>query len=781
MRNERARGESRAASSRPQAPLLGVVSPAVAAPAVGGVVARWQWARHWEFWLAVALAAFLRLWRSDLAQFLDDQAGLMRLARAGILQGALPVASIPSSVGTLNPPLNVYLLMPFAYFSQNPLPAVISIAVWNVLGVALCYPFALRYFGRRDAATAALLFATCGAAVNYSRFIWPQNYLPPLTVLWAITLYAGCVLGRKRWFVANATLLLLMALLHPVAALLIPVTIIGVFLAPQRPRWWEYAVFALIAGILLAPSLIWEYLSGASDLRRLAHFATGQGTFDFSIFHNLYLALGAPGFADFGPTSLFYPYRQITPVINIVAALVFVVGYLALTLRVWRPALAIWRTTSPTPAPADANGAQGADHSAPTFALAYRRATPRGRLGLAWRWALAVYRGLRAKAGWRAEALLWLWVSVPLAALIHHSSPLYVHYLILLYPAAFLVAGFGAQDVPRWLAGRQRARRSPFALLGEGIVAPPGIATAAPRWATVVVGMALVALVAAQAAQSSLYTASIRSPGFQAFVGYGYPLSAVQQLDSEITTLERQQGATNVVILTAAPQRYRAALEYLLVSEHPDRVSLTENCLLLSAPSAGPTLIVDAVAPGTVSQAADLLPGLPNVRRAGSLPILGSAPLQAYLAQGATPTLPGEAPLAVSYRDQQGDGLTLLGAAPTAPGVLRLRWRIDTAPAGHWFRVAAQSSGQPTAGVSAATAQAEKDDCQPTRWSSGETLFTWTSYPTTTPGALTISLAAGTLGLDAPTLGPLRFLADTPPPGALVPLAPSGAPLALPA
>jgi len=103
-----------------------VAAPSPSAPkdAVGQapVVARWPWLRHWELWLA--LGTLLRVWRLDLTQFLDDQTGLMVLARQGILRHALPITGIPSSIQALNPPLSIYLLMPFTAFSANPLRVV---------------------------------------------------------------------------------------------------------------------------------------------------------------------------------------------------------------------------------------------------------------------------------------------------------------------------------------------------------------------------------------------------------------------------------------------------------------------------------------------------------------------------------------------------------------------------------------------------------------------------------------------------------------------------------
>jgi len=748
---------------------LSTDTPPAEAGATPTAAPRWAWARQWEFWLALALAAFLRLWQVNTSSFLNDQAGLMELARGGILQGALPLTGIPSSIGTLNPPTAIYLIMPFAYVTKDPLGAIISIAVWNVLGVALCYIFALRYFGRRVAVVGTLLFATCGDAINYSRFLWQQNYLAPLVALWAITLFAGCVRGRRGWFVANATLICVMGLLHPVAALLIPVTVVGFFLAPRRPRAWEYVVFLVIAGALAAPTLIYEVLSGWPDARILLRFGA-HGSSDLSVFTALYVAIGGPSPTDFGPAAPIYQFRQVTPIIHILAMAFVALGYLALTLRVWRPALAIWRNDSLESARASAPG------SGPTYAQAYRRASPRERLALGWQWIGAVYRGLRSEASWRAQTLLWLWVTLPIVGLLHHSSPVYAHYMMILYPGVFIVAAFAALDAPGWLVGRRREPRSPFAQLGERARVP----RTAPRWATRVIGVTVVALALAQAAQSAVYTASVSSPAFQAFTGHGYPLNALEDLDGAITTLARQQGASSVTILTINTPTYRAPLEYMLVSEHPDRQSVTQNCLLMPAPNAGPTLIVDAVAPIVVNPAAALLSTLPNVHRAGALPVAGSAPLQAYLAQGATPALPGEAPLAVSYHDSQGDALTLVGATITGPGQLRLRWRIDAAPAGRWFRFTVQAPGQSAAdqaaniaAAGASGAPSEQDDCQPTRWAAGETLFTWLTYPTTTTGALSVTVGAGELGLATSALGPFHFIADATPTNTLVPLAPT--------
>jgi hypothetical protein len=87
-------------------------------------------------------------------------------------------------------------------------------------------------------------------------------------------------------------------------------------------------------------------------------------------------------------------------------------GFVILTMRIVRPAIRLWSTV-----PAGAG----------------RRA----RLSTG---ARAIWQGLRSDAGWRANLLLWLWFTLPLAAQLRHSSPPQVHYLLLIYPALFIVA-----------------------------------------------------------------------------------------------------------------------------------------------------------------------------------------------------------------------------------------------------------------------------------------------------------------------------------------------------
>lgn len=716
---------------------------------------KWTWPRHPEFWFAVALGALLRLWALSSTHFLFDQATLMTLARDGVMEHLIPVTGLSSSIFTLNPPINVYLLLPFAVFGTNPLPAVAALALWNVLGVALCYVFALRYFGRRAAAIGSLLFAVGPTAVEYSRFLWPQNYLPPLVTLFAIVVFLGCVRGRRGMLAPAVLLLALGALLHPTVLLLAPALLVGVLLAPHRPRWYEYALSAAIVAVLLVPTIIWELVSGWSDLHLLATYSSGHAKIDPEVFFRLYEALGAPGLTQSGsiphaaPHSLAGVLQLLAaPVTNpslgaaspsaalaplsvaagLAAMLLFAVGWLALTASVFAPAWRLWREPAGT--------------GERTGGLA--------RLGA---WAMAVWRGLRADAGWRAYLLLWLLVTTPLAALIRHSSPIFTHYLIVLYPFAFLTMALGVVALAR--AARKLAAQLAARLHAGGRAAP--IASA--------VVLALVAaLVLAQATQALLYTVSIATGQFDARIaGYGYPLGALQGADARLSALQQQAGARLVFIAESLDES--VAMDYTLVREHRNRVGFVDECLVLPPADSGPALVVAA----SDSLDGRALATLPNATLLAAIPMAGSAPLDVYrVAPAASRVYPGETPLApVRFQDASGAGLRLDGGMIDGQRV-RLRWTsLATTPPG-----AAPLTLRVVAHAVSATGQVSPvgtfNDCAPSRWQAGDTVFTWLPRPaswsapptSTAPATLLIQVVRFTTTYVMPTFGPFHLLAS---------------------
>ena len=686
-------------------------------------IRRTPWLRYPEFWLIVALAAFLRLWRIDLTEILNDQVQQLTLARGAWLHGALPVTGIAASIGSLSPPLTIYAATPFVAFGKDPLLATIANALFNVLGVVICYIFANRYFGRVVAASGTLLFASSGMAVYYSRSIWVPNYLPPVLILCMLMLFLGCVSGRRGWFAPHVALLVMAIQIHPASALLIPVSLTGFLLAPRKawPSRREWALAIGLVLLLLAPTLLWASISSFHDIRLLGHYLLkSKSAFSLDVFRLIAQTLGAPNPGELGANGLYAQTGSWSAIVNAAAVVCFVAGMIVLTVRLGRVGLYVWR-----------EGAVSATDW-----------KSRLRTG-----ALAIWRGMRAEPVWRAHLLLWLWIVVPIVLLVRHSSALYGHYMLVLYPAIFIAGGFAFQAAFRlaeqWIPRARFVRQ----------VAPAIILTA------------LTVLVLAQAFQSALYPAALASGSFNAFVsaapdpGRGYPLAELNQLDTTLGTLQAEQHARTIFVSLPSYYLYHDPVEYMTVAEHSDRVGSAANCLVLPAPDEEPALVVATQPAGPANS---LLSSLPELKPVANLTMAGSTDIAVYQIEGTLPPLIGEQPLApITFADAAGNGLRLDAMAIQPDGQIRLRWTVlgsaTTSQGVPWYHIA-PSVRSTSGGTNALPAT----DCQPSRWHAGETVFTWVSGKGATSAqalALQVSGSAQTDNYTLRSVGPLRVLA----------------------
>ena len=290
--------------------------------------------------------------------------------------------------------------------------------------------------------------------------------------------------------------------------------------------------------LFFVPTAIWQLVNDGSDLRVLSHYLLNKSHTNLDVFAMLIAALGTLNVKDFGPASPVAALAPWYPLLAAGTAILFALGMVVLTVRVFAPVRATWQTH---PVPASAGRVE------------------RLRAG-----ALGLWHGLRADSAWRGNLLLWLVVVVPVALMVRHSNDLTVHYLMVLYPSAFIAAGVGVQAVVEWT----QARRAATDLRGPLTRATPVIAA-----------MVLALVVTLNSALWLAYPATLASGQFDAFVSYGYPLDEVQQADSALANLQRQQQAASIAISLPTDARLRQPFDYLLVSEHAGRTDFTNNCL----------------------------------------------------------------------------------------------------------------------------------------------------------------------------------------------------------
>jgi hypothetical protein len=222
----------------------------------------------------VLLAAALRFWHLDLAEFKGDELQVTQLAFALALHGQWPDRGILSSLGTYNSPLFVYLEAMPALLWASPLALTALVAVLNIVAVAMAIIFARRYFGPTPALVAGLLFATAPWAVMYSRKIWEQDALPPVVLLFFFALFAAVVDRKPRALLLCGLAAGVAIQLHPSAIVLSVIALVALLLWPRRFPWRSVLAAIALAVLTLLPYLNAEWQHRFADW----HSAFAGGT-----------------------------------------------------------------------------------------------------------------------------------------------------------------------------------------------------------------------------------------------------------------------------------------------------------------------------------------------------------------------------------------------------------------------------------------------------------------------------------------------------------------------
>ncbi len=199
------------------------------------------------------VAAILRLGFAGVAEYRTDEALLTSISLDMAQGKPIPFLGIPSSIGLPNSPMTVYVLLPPFLFSPDPLVVMTYIAILNVIGVALLWLIAYRYFGRGVALVAGLAYAVNPWAVVYSRKIWAQDYHTPFILL-AIFLALYGFVDKKRWAQILCLPILLIGLqIHFAAWSLVPVYLWLVWYGRKNTSWRILILSGLLGVVVMLP------------------------------------------------------------------------------------------------------------------------------------------------------------------------------------------------------------------------------------------------------------------------------------------------------------------------------------------------------------------------------------------------------------------------------------------------------------------------------------------------------------------------------------------------
>src|SRR5260370_6660452 len=267
----------------------------------------------WEIALILLVAAFLRFYQINTTELDDDQAKLYRMAYDAVHHGLLPITSNTASIDIAHPPGVIYLFMPVAALSANPLWGALLVGVFTTAAALLTYFFTRRYYGRFAGIVAALLYATAARPLTYARFIWQPNLMPPFVVLFMFALFWGVVERRKGWLFAALFLFGILYQMNPTTLLLAVPLLAAIVLAPGTLRWRDLAFACAALLVIFFPYLIWEAYTGFADIRTVLMLAKQHAHIDTQAIH-LYRTFHIP--FDTPPTDMRSLVRMLAPMLS---------------------------------------------------------------------------------------------------------------------------------------------------------------------------------------------------------------------------------------------------------------------------------------------------------------------------------------------------------------------------------------------------------------------------------------------------------------------------------
>lgn len=482
----------------------------------------------WEIALILLVAAFLRFYQINTTEFDDDQVKLYRMAYDAVHHGLLPITSNTASIDIAHPPGVIYLFMPIAALSANPLWGAVLVGVFSTAAALLTYFFTRRYYGRFAGIVAALLYATAARPLNYARFIWQPNLMPPFVVLFMFALFWGVVERRKGWLFPALLLLGILFQMHPITLLLAIPLLAAIVLAPGTLRWRDLALAVAFLLVIFFPYLTWEVYTHFADIRTIFTLAKQHAHIDSQAIQ-FYRGFLIP--FDNPPTYMRSVVRLLAPLLSwlsVAVPLLTVGGFVTAGV------LLLWSRWT----------------------------------GVRNWW--ADLRGDPYRCG---LLLLLTWQIVPLLILSRHAVALHSQYFFMFLPGPFILVGLFLAKAVAWF----QAHGGQWNILRYGTY--------------IIASLVIIAqLVGSTAAIIDASSGNFNDRAFQPYP-YHNDLGSLQHALSEADQLAQQRRLNRVYVTTdAATQaalRYLAEQMHT-----PTTLFDASNCLVLPNPADGPAVLL---------------------------------------------------------------------------------------------------------------------------------------------------------------------------------------------
>jgi len=332
----------------------------------------------------------------NYVEFKGDEGQDATIVRTMLETGVLAQTGIVNSIGTLNFPISLYLMSIPLAFSPDPRLATAFVGVLNVAAVGVAWVLGSRLWGAVGATVTGLLFALSPWAVVASRKLWPPWFIP----LFA-TCCLACVMIKRRggsgWWVSGALVCWLWASqLHPTVLFEAPVFLLAGRLFWRKVHLYHVGVGVVIGLLPSVPYIVFDAGHGWMNLTGYVKSAGMSAATDSNALRLALLNLTAYQTLRLGDV----PYTEFTPFGNAfyqASTIVTVMAGVVLVAMITACFFGFRRGTS------------AAEH-------------------------------LRT-----GDLLVLLgWLCLPVLLTVRHGAPLYQHYYVVLFPAAFLLCGGAA-------------------------------------------------------------------------------------------------------------------------------------------------------------------------------------------------------------------------------------------------------------------------------------------------------------------------------------------------
>lgn len=537
----------------------------------------------WEVYFILLAAGFLHFYKINTTELDEDQAKLYRLAYDAVHHALLPVTSNVASIGISNPPGVIYLFMPLAALSSNPMWGAVLVGVFTTAAAVLTYFFTRRYYGRFAGTVAALLYATAAGPLNYARFIWQPNLMPPFVVLFMFALFWGVVERRKGWLWPALVLFGILYQMHPTTLLLGVPLLVAVALAPGTLRWRDLFLACFLLLIIFLPYLAWEVFTGFADIHGIFTLTNQHAHFDTQAIH-FYRYFLAP--YDNLPDNIHSVVRALAPLLPWLTA-----AMLLLTLGGFVTAGLSFLLSG--------------EEQSQTSTVEGSGSVVRKSLAVVLEW----WKSLQAAPYKCGLLLLVVWQIVPLLILSRHAISLHSQYFFMFMPGPYILIGLTLAKVAEYV----RTHGGKWT----------GLRYVTYAIACLVIVAQLVVSTAAVIDTSSGY---FDDRSFQPYP-YHNDLSSMQHALNEADQLAQQRHLSRVYITT--DYATQTALRYLAEQMRtPTTLFDAASCLVLPNPADGPAVLLVGPYDGLTNA---LLNQFTSAMLVDSPVRLGGAPYRLYV------------------------------------------------------------------------------------------------------------------------------------------------------